>query len=519
MLKERAAKFAEEAGQKLTQGESLGSLFVDENAQVDFYKDLAQYIREGKEVASALEATKIALCERKPAIKPLSEDPEVLAGVCAAAAEHLGSKVSHDALKCLNNALFDNPPAQSVFQSIDLARGAQPLAQVLAQTQDLEALKLAGNVGMIIIAARQGDASAEANAGAASEAAGVSSQDSSTDAQDEQVATETAALAEAALQGAVTLAAQLHGSTDGDEEDALNLFAGEDKGAAARAALTACFKLIYAAMVVQADVLASRAAVSRASRAGIDAQGLAAFLDSLRLDAQETPMIDRFALAVVQTLCAAQPASDATTSDTQRAEQHSVREVRLQAASVAMLACEIEGFCELFVRRGGLKGLLEILDFSLCEIASEVTDPVRAVQTVGELMPYIITCTRVVQESRRGLEEAQARVFPRTIPPLVRGDTETDAAFDARGKERQMAGDTPKDVLGGRLIVFLTCLNSSLKRCVGELLYELCDQSPNEMSRRCGYGNAAHMIAIKAGTIGDILKKQDEDRARRNEAQ
>mmetsp|Transcript_11535 Transcript_11535/g.22691 ORF Transcript_11535/g.22691 Transcript_11535/m.22691 type:complete len:513 (-) Transcript_11535:407-1945(-) len=494
----KSAQSTAEASAQTAQGEQLVQrVFAgDEAAQELTYATAAEVVRAAGEenefpedVAQlALQVSKLALCERVEAMKVLCEG-DVLAGFCRLAVKHLGSTSAHDALKCLNNAMYEQRFAQQAFCDLPEDQGAKVFAKVLAQKTDLEALRLAGAVGMMLVA---------------------SSTERSTDAP------VSSAFVSSLVPNLLDILADHHPSST---DNRLDLFpeSTSDRGMALRAGLTSCLKLIYAVMVTQPNVFANQASEAQASRQELstsqdmlsEEKTLAAFMDNLSLDSTEVSTVDRFGLAVTEVLRVTAPQNASTE------ELKSLSELWLQATSIAMLACAFDGFPDLFVHRGGLEGLLDILDVRTQEIANYEADPARAVQHVGELLPYIIACTQTVQMSPVGCSSARSRVFPEELPSLEQDDAESDKDFEARIKKRQMHGTTPKDVLGGRLIPFLTCLESSLKRCVGELLFALCRESPDEFTRRCGYGNAAHMLAIKGGMIGQILEKQEEEQARR----
>jgi len=47
------------------------------------------------------------------------------------------------------------------------------------------------------------------------------------------------------------------------------------------------------------------------------------------------------------------------------------------------------------------------------------------------------------------------------------------------------------------LLPHCTTIKYRIKRCVGELLFTLCDEQSNEFIRLCGFGNAIGLLAEK----------------------
>jgi hypothetical protein len=90
----------------------------------------------------------------------------------------------------------------------------------------------------------------------------------------------------------------------------------------------------------------------------------------------------------------------------------------------------------------------------------------------------------------------------------------SDEEIKEAAERQQIIGVTPPHVLGGKLTKFLTIVDTNLKRYAGEFLFNLCGDQ-GTFIKRVGYGPGAHMVAIRAGTIGGIIAQQDKEREER----
>jgi hypothetical protein len=54
--------------------------------------------------------------------------------------------------------------------------------------------------------------------------------------------------------------------------------------------------------------------------------------------------------------------------------------------------------------------------------------------------------------------------------------------------------DAPPGSLRAKLLQHMTCLNTEVKRCVGELVWALCGADAQEFTRRAGLGNGISIL-------------------------
>jgi hypothetical protein len=434
-------------------------------------------------VLQALVCERAVLCDRDEALAPLQGSLDVLAGLLRGFVEDgepgYGSAVAREAVKCLNNALFEHEENQRAFAALPAERGALALLPALAfgARCDHAGLVRTLHVCMHLTAGKQEPAGGAGGAPPLSRA-----------------------LAEAAIAALVSVAAGWLPAAPGS--GGLDLFAGPEQGRPAREAICAGLRFVYAAAASHPQVPAALLAESRAwaaARSGGSEAALAALAARLSLADADAPALDRLGLLLVALLgVAPQEAPE---------RQQAVDEVQDEAVTVVMVAAEL-GFADFFAQRGGVLCLTLALARRMAAVLGDAPTA-QSVQYYKDMLPWVIAATNLCSLSPRACQVVKQVVFPAELPlPDLAGLA--DDEIERLANLRKMEGNTPKDCLGNRLITFMTCLDSNLKRYAGELLYTLCGSNAGEMTRRCGYGHSAHILAIKGGTIGAIIKEQDE---------
>lgn len=498
-------------------GKCCSGLFNDQREKARFVERLAEGLAlaaKGSEgdfddevVVLALQTARMLMCDRDQILEPLFATGS-LEAYSSFVLKDLGSDTGTEALKCLNNALYDQALVQARYCALERERGYEALVQALGQHDDLSAFHRACFVAMYLTAGNQ-------------------------EAEDLSMSVDFGKMCLG------TMVAVANALPSDDKMTHLELFSGEDKSKPERDALCAGLRLLYAVSASHPAVVGtfhveSLAVLAALSDGGTDAE-VAEMLDNLVLDDDRAPPIDRVGLLLSMILGAELPAGnrgqtedggededeadeveDEDEVEALRNEAAALRaegvELQLLAVNVVMMALELDGFAQRFDNRGGAEALVGLLEAKVGEVM--LLEEGSSFKAFGELLPIVIACLKLCERSPSAHALIKARVFPRTKPAVdVTGLSKGKAT--SLLKKRQVEGDTPDDVLGAHLIKFLTCLESNLKRCTGELLLALCDDDTNEFTARCGYGNAAHMMAIKGGMMGDILKQQEEERGKR----
>jgi len=446
--------------------------------------DQAEQMPEDCRVA-ALQAARMLLCDRDSSLEPLFAD-ETLSAFAIFAKKLLGTESAAESLKCLNNALFDHEPVQKRFCAIPAEKGFGCLVHVLHEGEKhQEEFQRCTFVCMFISAGGQEDDSSAVSL----------------------------AFAEATIATLTKIALQFD-KLAGREQDpaAIDFFSGPNDGQERRQALVGGLRLLYAIAATHSkvtEVLTERSQRHVMELTGGSPEKLAELVASLSLSREEVPSLDRLGLLLI----AIMKTKDEKESEERRA---ALDELKDQAITVLMLACNIKGFVDFLVERGTVAPILALLQRRIDTVLADKPTE-RSVQYFKELLPLVITCTNLCQKSLVAREAFRAKVFEEELPaPDLSGLD--DKAKEAKMNERKMEGCTPEDSFGGRLIHFMTCLESNLKRYAGELLFVLCNEDAGEMTRRCGYGRSAHILAIKGGTIGGIIAQQ-EAQQREREAQ
>lgn len=178
------------------------------------------------------------------------------------------------------------------------------------------------------------------------------------------------------------------------------------------------------------------------------------------------------------------------------------------------------------ISSGGVDCLCSVLSELLFTAARTSDDPNPAYAN-----PLLIILTKIAANHAEGKRRLKELVFPnqcpRAPPTAVVELDAADAATtttsengdeDAKNNENDIEDgnapmnhaqmqaamdptDAPRDTFRGQLIRLMISLNTPLKRCVGELLFELCDRKSSEFVLRTGFGNAIHMLNIH-GLVG-----------------
>ena len=181
-------------------------------------------------------------------------------------------------------------------------------------------------------------------------------------------------------------------------------------------------------------------------------------------------------------------------------------------------SCVGHAMVERLVSSGGVDCLCSVLSELLFAAARTNDDPNPA-----HANPLLIILTKIAANHAEGKSRLKDLVFPNKCPQppapaVVELDASDAATITTAGDEddhendhensniptlsqAQMQAamdpmDAPRDTFRGQLIRLMISLNTPLKRCVGELLFELCDRKSSEFVLRTGFGNAVHMLNI-----------------------
>ncbi|DBA03533.1 TPA: hypothetical protein N0F65_011434 [Lagenidium giganteum] len=122
-----------------------------------------------------------------------------------------------------------------------------------------------------------------------------------------------------------------------------------------------------------------------------------------------------------------------------------------------------------------MASLVNHLHAMLVRVRVEKTRP------MSDMVPAVVTCFNLSSSGDDFKTYFKQQIFP--------DDTKATNAPDALA--------SPPQFLCKHLLFFLTCLDTDVRRCVGEWLYLLCDKNADEYTRRTGIGNAVGMLRIK----------------------
>mmetsp|Transcript_42962 Transcript_42962/g.68992 ORF Transcript_42962/g.68992 Transcript_42962/m.68992 type:complete len:486 (-) Transcript_42962:1563-3020(-) len=415
-------------------------------------------------LVQGLQCAKFLLCDRDDAVSDLAETSTLSCYAIYAGPAYNGP-VREESIKCLNNSMYESRENQSKFCGLAKDKGFGCLEFLLEQYKDWVNFHRACFISMFIVAGGQEPPDASISK----------------------------ILAQACISSVVQMAVFLKNPNERGVDfstwpkDALN-------------ALTAGLQLIYAVGVSHREVLAYFEQESLENIQTLSEDELIKRVDTMTLEDPTIPYLDRLGLVLIQVL----KADWNCTPELKNVKSHTL--------NLLMIACGMNQFAHFFYEQGAVESLVTTLKQRIATLHDESSTKLHTVQSFRELLPIVISFSELADKSSLAKAKIKEFFFSGTLPDLV-NPTEKE------GNDRKMEGNTPKDSLGGFMISLLTCIDSNLKRSTGELLYILCDNDAAEITERCGYGPAAHILAIKGGTIGGIIAQQDEDRRKRQQQQ
>lgn len=248
--------------------------------------------------------------------------------------------------------------------------------------------------------------------------------------------------------------------------------------------------------------------------------GIVELIGQLSLD-KRVPESARlgFLLAHVTMATVADDIGDTSNTDavpTKAALQERLEGIQRQAFNLLMYATKVKAYDEFLEYSGVLARLVHHISTRVDKVltldehgrADVVYD---AFVVVG---PVIIACNEAIKRCDAARRTAFKLVFSEEIPiPNLAGMSDEDIKEAA--EKQHIIGVTPAHVLGGKLSKFLTIVDTNLKRYTGEFLFNLCGDQ-GTFIKRVGYGPGAHMVAIRAGTIGGIMAQHEREREERD---
>mmetsp|Transcript_14096 Transcript_14096/g.17113 ORF Transcript_14096/g.17113 Transcript_14096/m.17113 type:complete len:492 (-) Transcript_14096:1751-3226(-) len=196
-------------------------------------------------------------------------------------------------------------------------------------------------------------------------------------------------------------------------------------------------------------------------------------------------------------------------------DKKALQEVQHQVFCVLMFAGNVPGFPDFLVQKGVIAKMVDLTVDVLKDIKSFDKSDFKVKQgLLSTLLPMLIVNNTLAENSESAKITMSDKLYPYELPEPEYSEMNEEEAKQAQAN-RHMEGTTPDEVPGALLKPLMTSYNSNIKRFVGEWIWTLCDGDNAMFILRVGYGNGVHMMAMKAGMMGEILKKQEEDRKKR----
>jgi len=171
--------------------------------------------------------------------------------------------------------------------------------------------------------------------------------------------------------------------------------------------------------------------------------------------------------------------------------------IKISVCSLLMFANRGTGFVAYLYRRGVAKSLFALLD-------RETSRAKRPGGHSDDLLPILIAIKTLVDDNDDFKEQFQDLFFESLRAEIDPSDYETEEEFKQAAEKRHFQGSSIPDTVFGKTVELLTSFHDHVKRYAGELLYYLCDEDPNKVTKLVGFGHAAHILAIKGGMLGQL---------------
>jgi len=176
------------------------------------------------------------------------------------------------------------------------------------------------------------------------------------------------------------------------------------------------------------------------------------------------------------------------------------RAYRVKLATVTLLMDMPSDYSQYLVLNGGIKQLLDILDYQLSEAVIE-----KRQKASLSLTPILVVMNKLTSSNSTAKDIVKERIFPTNDSDSENDVHKTGKAQNSPAEkqkndsssDRMKPKDAPYGTLRWKLIELMTNIDSYVKRCASELLWNICDENAKEYVNRTGYGNAIHMLSIK----------------------
>lgn len=178
------------------------------------------------------------------------------------------------------------------------------------------------------------------------------------------------------------------------------------------------------------------------------------------------------------------------------------RAYETKLSALGLLMDPPPAYCQFLVINKVIDPLLTILWLQLNDVlvvngGAKINDEKNA----ALMLPILVVLNKLSQFNPTIKKQCKEYVFP------PKADVDITPMSERKG---QMPGgvanlpgknvkpiNAPPGTVRWKLIQLMTFIDSNVKRCASELLWNLCDGDPKEFVTRTGFGNAVHLLGIK----------------------
>jgi len=232
-------------------------------------------------------------------------------------------------------------------------------------------------------------------------------------------------------------------------------------------------------------------------------EDIADIVAKLSLTDPKVPLLDKLGFLLIHLLMSS------------CSDRKALQAIQHQVFCVLMFAGNVPGFADFLTQKGAIAKMVDLTVVVLKDIKSfEKADFAIRNELLNTLLPMLVVMNSIAENCESAKCVMSDKLFPYELSEPDYSEMNEEEAKKAQN-DRHMKGTTPEEVPGYFLIPLMLSYNSNIKRFTGEWIWTLCDGDNGLFCRRVGYGNGVHMMTIKAGMMGEILKKQEEDRKKR----
>jgi hypothetical protein len=158
-------------------------------------------------------------------------------------------------------------------------------------------------------------------------------------------------------------------------------------------------------------------------------------------------------------------------------------------------------------RQGAIQGVVDLLTRQMMRCHNGGSSS----QLVERVLPVLVSLKTLATTHRSALYIMQEQLCsPSTFLPPYTNNPKLSSEENAQLKEkRHFQGHAVVGTPFWYLVQLLTTFEDYVKRTAEELCWTLCNEDADTVIFRCGFGNAAHLLAVQGGMLQQLMAQQE----------